>query len=271
MNDLPHKALLPAGFPDILPPQAGHEAAVTAALIASLTAQGYERVKPPLVEYEDTLLSGPGAAMAQQTFRLMDPVSQRMMGVRADLTLQIARIAETRLAQSPKPQRLCYAGDVLRVKGDQLRPERQFTQVGAELIDGPAPSADVEVVLLAVGALAEAGARRLSIDLKQPKLVPTLLDEVAPLAGKADALRDALDRKDTARVAELGGDAAATLAALMTATGPAAQAVPALAALDLPKRAAAERDRLLAVVGPVVEALPDVTVTVDPVEHRGFE
>ena len=136
MNDLPHRALLPAGFPDMLPPDAGHEAATVERLMAALAARGYERVKPPLVEFEDTLLAGPGAAMANQTFRVMDPVSQRMMGVRADLTLQIARIAESRLQSAPKPLRVCYAGDVLRVTGGQLRPERQFTQVGAELIDG---------------------------------------------------------------------------------------------------------------------------------------
>jgi len=271
MNDLPHKALLPAGFPDILPPEAGHEAAIVERLMAALAVRGYERVKPPLVEFEDTLLAGPGAAMAKQTFRLMDPVSQRMMGVRADLTLQIARIAESRLRNAAKPLRICYAGDVLRVSGGQLRPERQFTQVGAELIDGPAPSADVEVIVMAVEALAEMGAGPLSIDLKQPQLVSVLLDDMPGAEGGDTALRRALDRKDAATVRANGGDAGDALAALMAATGPAETAVAALKSLKLPKAAAAERDRLLQVVEPVVAALPDLTVTVDPVEHRGFE
>ena len=271
MNDLPHKALLPAGFPDILPPEAGHEAAVVERLMAALAARGYERVKPPLVEFEDTLMAGPGAAMAKQTFRLMDPVSQRMMGVRADLTLQIARIAESRLRNAAKPLRVCYAGDVLRVSGGQLRPERQFTQVGAELIDGPAPSADVEVIVMAVEALADMGAGPLSIDLKQPQLVSVLLDDIPGADGGTSALRHALDRKDVATVKANAGDAGDVLAALMAATGPADTAVAALKALKLPKAAAEERDRLLQVVEPVVVALPDLTVTVDPVEHRGFE
>ncbi len=271
MNDLPHRALLPAGFPDLLPPDAGHEAAVVERLMAALAARGYERVKPPLVEFEDTLLAGPGAAMANQTFRVMDPVSQRMMGVRADLTLQIARIAESRLHGAPKPLRVCYAGDVLRVSGGQLRPERQFTQVGAELIDGPAPAADVEIIVMAVESLADLGAGPLSIDLKQPQLVPALLAALSVADGDAASLRRALDRKDLAAVKRFGGKAGAALQGLMAATGPAEPAVAALRTVSLPKPAAAERDRLLAVVEPVVDALGDVTVTVDPVEHRGFE
>src|SRR6266513_800376 len=86
MNDAPHPALLPAGIYDLLPPEAEMEAAVTARLMGVLTAHGYERVKPPLVEFEETLLSGAGAAMASDTFRTLDPVSHRMIGVRAELT-----------------------------------------------------------------------------------------------------------------------------------------------------------------------------------------
>src|SRR5215813_10043670 len=132
MSDLAQRALLPAGLRDILPPEAALESATVERLMAAFAAQGYERVKPPLVEFEDSLLSGSGVAMRPHTFRLMDPVSQRMMGLRADMTLQVARIAVTRLVNAPRPLRLCYAGQVLRVKGDDLRPERQFGQVGAE-------------------------------------------------------------------------------------------------------------------------------------------
>jgi len=141
MNDAPHPALLPAGFYDLLPPEAEIEAAVTGRLMGVLAAHGYERVKPPLVEFEETLLSGAGAAMASDTFRTMDPISHRMIGVRADMTPQVARIAATRLAHRPRPLRLSYAGQVLRVKGSQMRPERQTGQAGAELIGAGGPEA----------------------------------------------------------------------------------------------------------------------------------
>ncbi len=98
-DELPNnRALLPAGLRDLLPPDAETEASAVEALMEVFAAHGYQRVKPPLLEFEDSLLAGSGAAVAEQTFRLMDPDSQRMMGLRADTTPQVARIATTRLA-----------------------------------------------------------------------------------------------------------------------------------------------------------------------------
>src|ERR1041385_1271722 len=134
MNDVRPPALLPTALYDLLPAEAQVEADVTARLMGVLASHGYERVKPPLVEFEETLLSGAGAAMASDTFRTMDPVSHRMIGVRADMTPQVARIAATRLSHRPRPLRLSYAGQVLRVRGSQMRPERQIGQAGAEVI-----------------------------------------------------------------------------------------------------------------------------------------
>ena len=88
MTDFASRALLPAGFADLLPPEAGFEAATVERLMAAFAAQGYARVKPPLVEFEDSLLGGSGAAMARHSFRLMDPVSQRMLALRPDMTLR---------------------------------------------------------------------------------------------------------------------------------------------------------------------------------------
>src|SRR5579863_1370742 len=167
-------ALLPAGLQDVLPPEAAHEAATVERLMGVFAGHGYDRVKPPLVEFEESLLSGPGAAMAKRSFRLMDPVSHRMMALRADMTLQVARIAATRLAREARPLRLSYAGQVLRVKGSSLRPERQFGQAGVELIGAASARADAEAILLAAEALEAVGVEGLTIDLNLPSLVPIL-------------------------------------------------------------------------------------------------
>jgi ATP phosphoribosyltransferase regulatory subunit len=271
MNESLHPALLPQGLRDLLPPDAAIEAEVVARQMAVLASHGYERVKPPLVEFEDNLLAGAGAAMAKETFRLMDPISQRMIGVRADMTPQVARIATTRLKKAPRPLRLCYAGQVLRVKGSQLRPERQVGQVGAELIGSAEIAADVEAVTLAAAALGASGVSHLSVDLTLPTLVPAVFRALGLEAERAEAARAALDHKDAAAVAEVGGRAAALLGRLLASAGAAKKALATLAALDLPAEAAAEHKRLAAVVEAVHRALPSLAVTIDPVENRGFE
>ncbi len=265
------KALLPAGFKDVLPPDAAQEAAVVERLIACFTARGYQRVKPPLVEFEDSLLTGAGAALAPRTFRLMDPVSQKMMGLRADITPQVARIAATRLRGAPRPLRLCYGGQVLQVKGSQLRPERQFGQVGVELIGAPGERADAEVVLMAAEALDAVGVSRLSVDLNLPPLVGALAEDLGMDQAQEAVLRRALDRKDMTAVTEIAGEQAPPFCALLRASGPADAALAAIEGIDLPKSALADLARLRRVVDLIRAGAADLTLTVDPVEHRGFE
>jgi ATP phosphoribosyltransferase regulatory subunit len=269
MDEGMHPALLPVGLRDLLPPEARAEARAVERLMASLASHGYERVKPPLFEYETSLLHGPGAAMASETFRLMDPISQRMVGVRADMTLQIARIASTRLVNAPRPLRLAYAGQVLRVRGSQLHPERQISQVGAELIGSDAPEADAEVIGLAAHSLLALGVDGLSVDLTLPPLVPLVLAGFG--LTEQPKLRAALDRKDAASVAEQGGAAAAVLGRLMSATGPAPRALAALAGLKLAPEPAAIVAGLARIVDLVAKVAPGLVITVDPVENRGFE
>jgi ATP phosphoribosyltransferase regulatory subunit len=271
MNDAPHPGLLPTGMNDLLPPEAEIEAQVVAQLMATLAAHGYERVKPPLVEFEETLLSGAGAAMANATFRMMDPASHRMIGVRADMTPQIARIAASRLAAAPRPLRLSYAGQVLRVTGSEIRPERQVGEVGAELIGAPGPAADVEAIAVAGEALAAIGVPHLSVDITLPTLVPAVAEAYGIVGAHAAALRAALDHKDIAAVGAAAGDAGELLSSLLAAAGPAAAALTALDRLDLPARARGERVRLGIVLDGLAAAAPALKATVDPVENRGFE
>jgi ATP phosphoribosyltransferase regulatory subunit len=272
MNDdlPPNPALLPAGLRDLLPPDAETEAASVEALMAAFGAHGYQRVKPPLLEFVDSLLAGTGAATAEQTFRLMDPDTRRMMGLRADITPQIARIATTRLAGAPRPLRLSYAGQCLRVHGSQLAPDRQLAQAGIELIGHDSPAADAEMVLVGAEALASLGLSRLSFDLTLPPLVPTLLEEAGVPAAERGPLARALDRKDAAAVGRHGGALAATLTELLLSAGPAEPALAALAAANLPPASAALTARLAATVEAIRARAPALKLTVDAIEFRGF-
>ncbi len=275
MNTSTDKALLPAGLSDRLAPDAAIESDVRETLVNAFIARGFDRIQPPLVEFEDSLLAGPGAAMASQTFRVMDPVSQRMMGVRADITPQAARVATTRLAHLARPLRLCYAGEVLRVRGIQLRPERQFTQAGAEIIGIDTPAADAEAVLTALEALNDLGINDIKVDLCQPMIVRHVMADLNVSEADAAELREAMDRKDIAEVKtstkELGAEAQSLFVALLEATGTAKTAVNKIAALPLSGDAADARDSLLSMVSFIQQAAPDIALTLDAAENRGFE
>ena len=275
MNDQPpHPALLPAGLRDLLPPHAESEAASVEQIMAGFASHAYRRVEPPLLEYEESFLRGSGAAVAEQSFRIMDPDSHRMMVLRADMTPQIARIAATRLAGAARPLRLAYAGQCVRVTGNGpstgASQDRQVPQAGIELIGADSAAADAEIIVVAVEALAALGLTRLSVDLTLPTLVPSLLEAAGLAPAAARALSHALDRKDAASVAESGGALAPTLTALLMAAGPAAPALAALRQADLPAEARALAERLEDVVGLVHAAVPKLRLTVDPVEFRGF-
>ena len=271
MTDYAELALLPEGLHDDLPPFAGHEARSIEHLVAQFESHGYERVKPPLMEFEESLLAGPGAGVARHTFRLMDPISQRMMGLRADMTTQVARIAATRLADAPRPLRLCYAGQVLRVRGSQLRPERQYAQAGVELIGAEGVAGDAELVLLAAVALTNLGVQGLSVDLTVPTLVPLITQALGLDGAAAEEARQALDSRDGAAIEALAEEVRQPLAELMRAAGPAAAALEALAGLNLPQDARALCDHLAVLVAFLDGRNGCLTLTIDPGESRGFE
>ena len=244
----------------------------------------YERVKPPLAEYEDNLLSGAGAAMAMETFRVMDPVSQRMIGLRADMTPQVARIATTRLKDAPRPLRLCYAGQVLRVKGGGIRSERQVGQVGAELIGSDDVAADVEVVSVAAEALGALGISGLSVDLTLPTLVPAVVPGLRRLGRPRrwrSGARRALDHQGRgAATAALGGGRASivfgTAFAWRRKAGGGRKGAAGAGRRSICRRLPrpnrnAPGSPPMSSKGRLRRTAPDLAVTIDPVENRGFE
>ena len=269
-DDPPNPALLPTGLSDLLPPEAEAEAVTVGRLMKVFASHGYERIKPPLVEFADGLLAGTGDAMADQTFRLMDPDTHRMLGLRADITPQVARIAGSRLAARGRPLRLSYAGQCLRVRGSQVDPNRQVAQAGIELIGPDLPAADAEMILLAAEALAAVGLPRPSFDLTMPTLAPALLDEAGIQGPARAALTRALDRKDAAGVARHGGAAAPLLTSLLLAAGPVAGAMQILDAAHLGPAPAALRTRIRATIEAIRARAPDLRLTLDPIEFRGF-
>ncbi len=265
MSD-PTSDLLPEGLEDRLPQSAAAAARIERAAMEVLRAHGYDRVRPPLVEFEKSMERRMDGLMTRHMFRFVDPRSLRTLALRSDITAQVGRIAATGLATAVRPLRLAYSGQVVKIAGDQLEPRRENTQIGAELIGSDTAAAAGEVVALAIEALEAAGAKGISVDFTLPDLVDTLAEESFPLAPEQrDRVRRELDAKDAGGLREAGGDA---YIPLLFATGPFDEAIDKLGVLDaggaLASRIEGVREIAARVAG-------KARLTLDPSERHGFE
>ncbi|MEM8696390.1 MAG: ATP phosphoribosyltransferase regulatory subunit [Pseudomonadota bacterium] len=258
--------LLPEGLRDRLPPEAEAAARLLRSVLDSVAAYGYERVSPPLAEFEEGLVGQLKSDGAQDLLRIIDPVSRRTLALRPDITAQIGRIASTRMAGRARPLRLAYGGEILRLRATQLRPERQLLQAGAELIGTDSVAAASEILFMAVDTLAEAGVTDITVDLTLPDLVPTLADGPFPLdADKIEPVRAELDEKDAGAIAALGADA---YLPLIHAAGPIYRALEHMRTIDAGGALTSRLDGVEA----IAEALQGrAKITLDPTERHGFE
>ena len=256
--------LLPEHIEDVLPAEARAMERLRRAILDLFESHGYELVAPPLLEYTDSLLSGIGKDLDLATFKLVDQLSGRMMGVRADHTPQVARI-DAHLLNRQGVARLCYCGSVLHTVPAGMTKMREPIQIGAELYGHAGLEADAEILGLMMAALTRAGIERLHIDLGHPGIYRALTEKSGLSAEDAEALFNAVQQKDAPRAKELGGDSVALLTSL---NGPrdviaaARKQLPTLPALTTALNAL---DRLASLV-----QSPGVDISVDLAELGGF-
>lgn len=265
------KTLLPTGCYDLLPPFARQEFALSAALLDGFESYGYEQVAPPLLEYTETMLAGRGSKLADLTCRVIDTTANKVMGIRPDITLQIARIAASKLADSPKPLRLSYNGLIVRMQSDGLQEERQLRQAGIELIGAASPEADAEVILVSALTLQKAGVTALSIDLNLPGIVSALLAAERLEAAQLEALHEAVAQKDVSAIRNINIRYRDTLIELIQCAGPAERALSVISRLDLPDSARTQFEDLRDVVHILNRCATDTwSLTIDATENRGL-
>lgn len=156
--------LLPEGIEEVLPAEAGRLERLRREVLDLFASWGYQQVIPPFIEFIESLLTGTGHDLDLQTFKLIDQMSGRLMGLRADMTPQVARI-DARNLGSDLPSRLCYLGTVLRTQSDHLEKSRSPLQVGAELYGHAGNASDLEVIRLMLEMLAKAGLTDIHLDL----------------------------------------------------------------------------------------------------------
>lgn len=263
--------LLPEGLEDCLPNQATYVTHAMRAALDVLDAHGYDRVRPPLIEFEESMALRMDGVSPRKMFRFVDPASLRTLALRSDMTVQIGRIAATRLADAPRPLRLCYAGEVAVMKADPLDPARQRMQLGAELIGNDTAEAVAETICLAIASAKAAGARDIHVDFTLPDLVAQLSAEAFEIGlEQAGAIREKLDAKDAGGLKDVGGHA---FLPLLYAAGPIDRAIAALEkfALGHPSADAVIASRLEGLRHIAARVGNAAHVTLDPTEHHGFE
>ncbi|WP_041683096.1 ATP phosphoribosyltransferase regulatory subunit [Pusillimonas sp. T7-7] len=195
--------LLPESLADILPAEARRIEELRRGLLDLYRTYGFELVAPPLVEYIESLLSGTGADLNLRTCKLIDQISGRTLGVRADITPQVSRI-DAHLLNREGVTRLCYCGTVLHARPAGLLSDRELLQIGAEIFGHAGVEADIEVIELALASVKQAGVRHARVDLNHPGVLRSIIDADPSLADHAERIYDLLDTKDIPGLTELG-------------------------------------------------------------------
>ena len=261
--------VLPDHIADVLPSEARHIEELRRLYLDTARGYGYELVMPPLLEYLESLLSGTGRALDLQTFKLVDQLSGRTLGLRADTTPQVARI-DAHLLNRAGVTRLCYCGPVLHTRPDRPFATREPLQFGAEIYGHAGIEADLEVLHLALDSLKAVCINQFTLDLSDARIVPALLAHVTLNAPERDALHSALAAKDLSSVQTLTKDLPANvrdaLVALVAMYGDASvltQAEKTFAAWPIVLQALAEMRQIAA-------DLKDVALTFDLADLRGY-
>ncbi len=194
--------VLPDHIADVLPSEARHIEELRRELLDTAGGYGYELVMPPLLEHLESLLTGTGEALGLQTFKLVDQLSGRMMGLRADTTPQVARI-DAHLLNRQGVARLCYCGPVLHTRPDRPHATREPLQFGAEIYGHAGLEADLESLLLALDCLKATQVRDVTVDMADTRIVRALLAGIALDAPALARLHMALAAKDASQLAQL--------------------------------------------------------------------
>ncbi|MFO7787098.1 MAG: ATP phosphoribosyltransferase regulatory subunit [Halospina sp.] len=251
--------LLPDGVADVLPPRAQKVEALRRELMDTYRRWGYELIIPPMIEYLQSLLTGTGNDLDLQTFKLTDQLTGRMMGVRADMTPQAARM-DAHSLRRPGVTRLCYAGHVFHARPSSMLASRTPLQVGCELFGSRSSAADQEIIDLMLDTLTAAGVDTVHLDIAHVGIFQCLAEEAALGGDLEQRVFDALRRRSIPELDELlgtaeAGSARAMLRELGRLSG--GEGVPDAA-----------RQRLAGAPAPVLEAIDQLEQTAARVRER---
>ena len=267
--------LLPEDIADVLPAEARKVESLRRSILDLYQSYGYELVAPPILEFLDSLLTGTGSDLNLQTFKLVDQLSGRTLGLRADMTPQVARI-DAHLLNRAGVTRLCYAGSVAHARTPVGSSAREELQLGAEIYGCATWEADLEAIILLLKTLSVAGLKKVYLDLSHAGILAGILDGQNLDKTTIESLYGLLQSKDRPRLSQwatcLPANVAQALIALAELNGPCAEVL-AKAKKVLPKHAAIEHaladlDRL---TNAAASLSTDLELSIDLADLRGYQ
>ena len=270
--------LLPEDIADILPAEAAKVEALRRLLLDLYQSYGYELVTPPLIEFLDSLLTGTGSDLNLQTFKLVDQLSGRTLGLRADMTPQVARI-DAHLLNRSGVTRLCYAGSVVHARASITSSSREELQVGAEIYGCTSLNADFEAISLLLQTLRLAGLERVYLDLSHAGVLAGILADVALAPEQMEILYGLLQTKDRPSLATwsqaLPADCANALLALTHLNGPSSEVLKKArqGEFALPNNLKVQESllQLEALLTSIAELEPATEISIDLADLRGYQ
>ena len=262
--------LLPESLADILPAEARRIEELRRTLLDLYRTYGYELVAPPLVEYLDSLLTSGGHALSLRTCKLVDQLSGRTLGVRADMTPQVSRI-DAHLLNREGVTRLCYCGPVLHARPTGLLSDRELLQIGVEVFGHAGFEADIEIIELALETVRRAGLDTARVDLNHPAVPRAIIDSDPALADEAETIFELLGSKDVPGLADLGRRCPHARAGTIEALHALATLYGGTETIDAARRSLPQLPPLLAALDDLdalVRALPGHDFTIDLADVR---
>jgi ATP phosphoribosyltransferase regulatory subunit len=270
--------LLPEDIADILPAEAAKVEALRRLLLDLYQSYGYELVTPPLIEFLDSLLTGTGSDLNLQTFKLVDQLSGRTLGLRADMTPQVARI-DAHLLNRHGVTRLCYAGSVVHARASITSSSREELQVGAEIYGCASLNADFEAISLLLQTLRLAGLERVYLDLSHAGVLAGILADLSLAPEQMEILYGLLQTKDRPSLATwsqaLPTDCAKALLALTHLNGPSSEVLKKArqGEFALPNNLKVQESllQLEALLTSIAELEPATEISIDLADLRGYQ
>ena len=263
--------LLPEGFRDSLPDLAGKEYLISSSFLNLMKKNGYLLIKPPLLEFERSLFFLTPEKDNIDSFRLLDPVSQKMMGISPDITLQVARLACGSLDESPRPLRLCYSGEILKAYNNGLNLSRQITQIGSEIIGIGDNFCEKELIDLIIEILKKLKIKKFFINFTMPTLIQSLSKDFNLSRDELDFVKEKYQNKNQKGIEKISKNLEEISQELLSIVGLVEANIKKLKRINFPKLTQIEINNFIKAIDKIRKKFPHLNIYVDPLEIDGSD